>query len=191
MSAGGIFRSMYILRAINAPVPSFLQYFFCYLGDRSSTAVAGDEASQNTELGFWIDTAGNLKWFYSFFCGQYFNLYVVIFVLCVSHTIFLCCCRQKICKKPWWSLSSSLKTFRGTNMKWVWILACHGDGHTPAEMVMLTNGLCMTSECCGQNVQLHVIGYHLENYEWCEVVWLALQVCQLVVAFNTAYGFWH
>lgn len=106
------------------------------------------------------------------------------------HTIFLCC-RQKLCKKPWWSPSSSLKTFRGTNMKWVWILACHGDGHTPAEMVMLTNGLCMTSEFCGQNVQLHVIGYHLENYEWCEVVWLALQVCQLVVAFNTAFGFWH
>jgi len=51
----------------------FLQYFFCYLGDRSSTAVAGDEAFQNTGLGFWIDTAGNLKGFYSFFCAQYLS----------------------------------------------------------------------------------------------------------------------
>jgi hypothetical protein len=40
LSAEGIFRSMYIVRAINVSMPNFLQYFFCYLGDRSSTAVA-------------------------------------------------------------------------------------------------------------------------------------------------------
>jgi hypothetical protein len=115
------------------------------------------------------------------------KLYMSFFFSGVTYHIL--CCRQKICKKPWWSLNNSLKTFRGTNMKWVWILACHGDGHTPAEVVVLTNGLCMTSECCGQNVQLHVIGYHLEYHEQCEVFWLALKVCQLLVAFNIAYGF--
>jgi hypothetical protein len=71
LSAGGIFRSMSILRAIIASMPSFSQYFFCYLGDQTSTAVAGVEASQNTGYGFWIDASGNLKRFYSSFCGQY------------------------------------------------------------------------------------------------------------------------
>ena len=72
-SAGGIFRSMSILRAIIASMPSFLQYLFCYLGDQYSTAVAGDEAFQNSGLRFLIDTAGKLKGFYSFFCGQYLS----------------------------------------------------------------------------------------------------------------------
>jgi hypothetical protein len=70
LSAGGIFRSMTILRAVNASMPSFLQYLFCYLGYWSSAAVAGDKASQNTGFGFWIDTAGNLKRFYSFFVAS-------------------------------------------------------------------------------------------------------------------------
>jgi len=70
---------MSILRAIIASMPSFLQYFFCYLGDRTSTAVAGDEDSQNTGLGFWIDAAGNLKRFYSFFCGQYLNFTLLLY----------------------------------------------------------------------------------------------------------------
>lgn len=87
LSAGGIFRSMSILRAINASMPSFLQYFFCYLGDRSSTAVAGDEASQNTGFGFWIDAAGNLKRFYSF-CGQYLSFTCYFSSLGVPYHIF-------------------------------------------------------------------------------------------------------
>jgi len=91
-----------------------------------------------------------------------FKLLLFFFSWCpIPYLLFYC--RQEICRKPWWSLSDSLKTFRGTNMKWVWILACHGDGHTPAEMVMLTNIVCMTSECYWQNVHLHVTGCHLEN----------------------------
>jgi len=48
LSVGGIFKSMSFLRAIIASMPSFLQYFFCCLGDQYSTAVAGDEAFQWT-----------------------------------------------------------------------------------------------------------------------------------------------
>jgi len=91
---------MSILRAIIASMPSFWQYFFCYLGDQYSTAVAGDEASQNSGLRFWIDTAGNLKKFYSFFCGQ--NLSCLVFLLWgCPIPYFLFYCRQKICRKPW------------------------------------------------------------------------------------------
>ena len=87
LSAGGIFRSMPILMAINASMPNFLEYFLCYLGDRSSTAITGDEASQNTGVGFWFDTAGNLKIFYSFLCFQYLS-FTLLFLFSGYHILY-------------------------------------------------------------------------------------------------------
>jgi len=69
-------------------VQAKLYYFFCFFGDRTSTAVAGDEASQNTGLGFWIDAASNLKRFYSFFCGQYLSCHCYFSSLGVAYQIF-------------------------------------------------------------------------------------------------------
>ena len=75
---------MPILMAINASMPNFLEYFLCYLGDRSSTAITGDEAFQNTGVGFWFDTAGNLKIFYSFLCFQYLS-FTLLFLFSGYH----------------------------------------------------------------------------------------------------------
>jgi len=79
-------------------MPGFLQYIFCCLGDRSSTAVAGDEASQNTGLWYWIDAAGNMKRFYSFFCGQYLSFTLLFFFSGCHIPNILFYHRQKICR---------------------------------------------------------------------------------------------